>query len=118
MKARLYGIPGSHNAAIAEAMLRHTGITYTRRDLIPGAHRHAPTALREHHVECPACSGTMRIAFDLDVPPPDDEPVMVDLQTEPERALRPTLRRRAEMRGRRPRIEREGVVPSSGRQRG
>jgi len=39
VKARLYGIPGSQNAAIAEAMLRHKGISYTRRDLIPGAHR-------------------------------------------------------------------------------
>lgn len=39
MSARLYGIPGSHNVAIAEAMLRHKGIAYTRRDLIPGAHR-------------------------------------------------------------------------------
>jgi len=39
MKAKLYGIPGSQNAAIAEAMLRHKGIPYTRRDLIPGAHR-------------------------------------------------------------------------------
>ncbi len=37
MKAKLYGIPGSQNAAIAEAMLRHKGIPYTRRDLIPGA---------------------------------------------------------------------------------
>lgn len=39
MKARLYGIPGSQNVAIAEAMLRHKGIPYARRDLIPGAHR-------------------------------------------------------------------------------
>jgi len=39
MKAKLYGIPGSQNTAIAEAMLRHKGIPYTRRDLIPGAHR-------------------------------------------------------------------------------
>jgi glutathione S-transferase len=39
MKAKLYGIPGSQNAAIAEAMLRHKAIPYTRRDLIPGAHR-------------------------------------------------------------------------------
>lgn len=39
MAAKLYGIPGSHNTAIAEAMLRHKGIEYTRRDLIPGAHR-------------------------------------------------------------------------------
>lgn len=39
MTAKLYGIPGSQNAAIAEAMLRHKGISYTRRDLIPGVHR-------------------------------------------------------------------------------
>lgn len=38
MKAKLYGIPGSHNVAIAEAMLRHKGIEYSRRDLVPGAH--------------------------------------------------------------------------------
>lgn len=37
--ARLYGIPGSGNTAVAEAMLRHKGIAYARRDLIPGAHR-------------------------------------------------------------------------------
>jgi glutathione S-transferase len=39
MAAKLYGIPGSHNTAIAEAMLRHKGIEYRRRDLIPAAHR-------------------------------------------------------------------------------
>lgn len=39
MRAKLYGVPGSQNTAIAEAMLRHKGIPYTRRDLIPGAHR-------------------------------------------------------------------------------
>src|SRR5689334_13263101 len=37
--AKLYGIPGSHNAANGEAMLRHKGIPYERRDLITGAHR-------------------------------------------------------------------------------
>jgi len=37
-KAKLYGIPGSHNAANGEAMLRHKGIPYERRDLITGAH--------------------------------------------------------------------------------
>jgi glutathione S-transferase len=39
MKAKLYGIPGSHNTFVAEAMLRHKGIGYARRDLVPPAHR-------------------------------------------------------------------------------
>jgi glutathione S-transferase len=39
MRATLYGIPGSHNVANAEAMLRYKGLEYRRRDLVPGAHR-------------------------------------------------------------------------------
>ena len=39
MTARLIGIPGSHAVAAAEAMLRHRGIAYTRRDLPNRIHR-------------------------------------------------------------------------------
>jgi glutathione S-transferase len=38
VKLKLYGIPGSHNVAVGEAMIRHKGIDYQRRDLVPGAH--------------------------------------------------------------------------------
>jgi glutathione S-transferase len=39
MRATLYGIPGSHNVAVADAMLRYKGMEFRRRDLIPGTHR-------------------------------------------------------------------------------
>src|SRR5207248_7102988 len=71
-------------------------------------------AVSEHRVECPACSGTMRLVFHLEAPPRDNRP-LADLEAKPdrgrERALRVRAGDRGQRRGRPPRVERPSQSP-------
>lgn len=62
-------------------------------------------AVREHHSECPSCAGTMRIAFHLEEPPIPHAAVPAETEPEQIRAIKLSLRRRAERRGRPSRID-------------
>lgn len=61
-------------------------------------------AVRGHQTVCPSCAGAMRIAFHLEEPPP---PAILPAEQESEltRAVKRSLRRRVERRGRPSRIE-------------
>lgn len=62
-------------------------------------------AVRAHHTECASCGGTLRIAFNLEEPPSPLAALPPEEQTELARAVKSSLRRRAERRGRPSRIE-------------
>lgn len=73
MKARLYVIPASHPSIAAELMLKHKGISYKRRDLIPVVSKVALRAARFPGVTVPALKidgakvqGSRQIARELE----------------------------------------------------
>jgi hypothetical protein len=73
-------------------------------------------AVREHYVECPACAGTMRLAFDVN-PSADKKPILAGPQAKLEHGLNRSSRPRADRRGLPFRIRPGGLSPN-GRPRG
>ena len=65
-------------------------------------------AVREHHTDCPQCSGLVRLVFHIGAKGVEPEPTPADLQAERDRARERFARRRAgdraDRRGRRGRI--------------
>src|SRR5262245_50658590 len=60
MKARLYGLPGSHPTMAVQAMLEHKGIEFRRVDLVPFLSRgivHRAMGLRRNTVPVLAIDG-------------------------------------------------------------
>jgi glutathione S-transferase len=78
MRARLFGVPGSHPVMSAELMLRHKGIPYTRIDLPNMTHKAILPLLRFRGTTVPVLrfdrtrvSGTMKIARALEALRPE-----------------------------------------------